>query len=232
MEIYIDCREPKTLFAVLDREEILYKSIQMPYGDICFVDSVTNTAILVIERKTYSDLASSITGSRYRKQLQNLKSQLTKAIPYYLIEGTNSRLNSMAKKRVNQALINIQIRDKIGIFVSKNINDTVNIIKRIEKCLTKYGYDIGFNYSYSQIAYGGTSKTKTPSEYLIDSLCLIPGIGEKTADVISKRYDNVANMIDVLKDSSKCAELSLINISSRRKIGMMVVNKIKKFYGI
>ena len=91
MILYIDNREPKNIINYLNEInnnllKIEIKSLDI--GDYILYDEKKEENLIIIERKTLSDLESSIKDGRYNEQSFRLSSML---IPnhniYYLIEG-------------------------------------------------------------------------------------------------------------------------------------------------
>ena len=97
IKIVIDCRE-KSLFQkckqLLDKQSLKFKNIflcskNLELGDIIITD-LNDKELIIIERKTLSDLLSSIKDNRYREQGFRLdKYNHPNHNIVYLIEGDN-----------------------------------------------------------------------------------------------------------------------------------------------
>ena len=86
INLEIDYRE-KALIKVLDDKNINYKSLNLELGDVRFLDSSFNE-LIIFERKTLKDLASSIKDGRYHEQSMRLDGhKLHNHNIIYLIEG-------------------------------------------------------------------------------------------------------------------------------------------------
>ena len=87
LELIYDSRELKLkeLFNASKPDYIELKESYLDLGDIIFKHN--NNEVLVIERKTLSDLYSSIQDGRYKEQKIRLMSQYNREQIVYLIEG-------------------------------------------------------------------------------------------------------------------------------------------------
>ena len=89
IQIEIDNREPsiiKEYFNSIDNKKVITKLKNLDQGDFIIKDSNENI-LLIIERKTISDLLSSVKDSRYIEQSDRyLELDLPSSKIYYLIE--------------------------------------------------------------------------------------------------------------------------------------------------
>ena len=97
---------------------------------------------------------------------------------YYIIEGNTSKANDSVKG----AIINTMVRDKICVFTTKDISDTLalvyDIIERVLRDPAKY---------FSNKDEQPTTVNKHESTF-INMLCQIPHISLKTAKAIAHIY--------------------------------------------
>ena len=97
MTLVIDNRE-KALITKLKEKNIEFEIKQLDIGDIQFLDN-KNTIKLIFERKTISDLASSILDGRYKEQGFRLdKHSLHNHNIFYIIEGNIQYFKSKYQK--------------------------------------------------------------------------------------------------------------------------------------
>ena len=105
MKIILDDREQQLYHLVNEKNEILDLKLTiekktLPLGDIVFVDD-DGKELLIVERKSLSDLVASIKDGRYDEQSYRLihSSGLYRHHIIYLIEGGMSQiLNPIEKK--------------------------------------------------------------------------------------------------------------------------------------
>ena len=136
LELIYDSRELKLkeLFNTSKPDYIEIKEVFLDLGDIIFKHN--NNDVLVIERKTMSDLYSSIHDGRYKEQKIRLMSQYNRENIVYIIEGdVNNNIHCFKKSKsiIDGALLNMTFRDKIKIIRTKNINDTCSILYLLGK---------------------------------------------------------------------------------------------------
>ena len=94
MQLVIDLREPKTLVAYItslnesakNKVTIIQKNLDI--GDFVFYDEKNERTLLIIERKSLSDLESSIKDGRYNEQSFRLnEAPINNHNIIYLLEG-------------------------------------------------------------------------------------------------------------------------------------------------
>jgi len=91
--------------------------------------------VIVMERKTISDLLASVKDGRYRGQKARMIDMYGASRVYYIIEGTVPSITSTRKedKIIHGAITNTRLRDKIGVFFTKNVEETAFLIMDIWK---------------------------------------------------------------------------------------------------
>lgn len=146
--------------------QVLSKNYQietLSVGDICFFHSDRpETSLMVIERKTIKDLASSIRDGRYKEQIIRLKSiHAPPTRVAFIIEGCQLKsaggavkvrrvkelrkssmkgvlkYNKIQGEALYSAIMNILIRDEISLIESDDLEDTCQILAKIHQQLTK-----------------------------------------------------------------------------------------------
>lgn len=243
--LIIDNRERELKDHFRNTENVFFKNLDI--GDICFQKSGEN--ILIIERKTVSDLSASICDGRGREQKARLLgSGINKDRIMYLIEG-NINNNTTVKGGTSTlvgSLINTQFRDGIKVYKTANIKETIYFI---EKLFEKFQKDLDTFWKYdnnneiSVAEYSATLKTKkkenmTPQIWFHKQLTLIPQISGKIAEVITEEYPSVKSLC--LKYSSIDSITEKINLlkelkyetstGKTRKIGPKISEKIFQFF--
>jgi len=148
MRIIIDERET----ALYERCSILAKSIPtleiskevLPLGDIILKSSNPNNddILLLIERKTFSDLLASIKDGRYEEQSYRLlySTGLPPHSIIYLLEGMFSQLrNDVDKKIIYSSMTSLQYFKGFSIQRTSMINESaewiINMAKKIDRKL-------------------------------------------------------------------------------------------------
>ena len=143
LEIIIDQREPLEL-----KQHCLFNLYtthlrNLELGDIILK---TPTLELIIERKTISDLASSIRDGRLREQKIRLIKNYPRKNIIYIIEGditknnSSMKFNKINKYTIYSSIINMLVRDNINLFMSSDIQNTVEFIEMLIKKIQKKNF--------------------------------------------------------------------------------------------
>src|SRR3990167_2062424 len=127
--LVIDYRE-SSLIDLLKRHGVAHSTRNLDVGDIVIEMSDCSELLVVIERKTLNDLASSIRDGRYREQKARIMA--TKAPRrIYLIE--TSAIYQFSLDTIESALLNTLIRDGLGIYQTRSLEHTYQTISSIFK---------------------------------------------------------------------------------------------------
>jgi len=169
MNIRIDVREHEllnkcnnTVAQINNFKDLKFIVEQLPLGDIIINDGQKD--VIIIERKTLSDLAASIKDGRYEEQSYRLN-----GIPHhnhniiYLIEGDLQRFNTFReridKQTLYSAMVSIHFYKGFSVMRSNSIEETAliicNMAHKLNKDKTKVGY---YNHS-STVATTATAET-------------------------------------------------------------------------
>lgn len=220
IELIIDNREQK----LLNLLSVPHKAEQLKFGDIQL--KYQDNVVFVLERKTLVDLRASINDGRYKNQKQSVLDAFggpTKL--YYIIEG-KARWGTY-DPGVEGAITNSLLRDKIGVFHSEDIHDTVNLVTSIyhRLCKTPEKYmekDTSLKCDEPIIV----SRISNPYKSM---LCQVPGISMKTADAIIDRYPTFHTLykeLDPLSPAERTKRLTTIKTS--RKLNSKAVDALLK----
>ena len=216
-----------TLVKFNENLEIKYENLEL--GD--FIFQYNNQDILVFERKTLPDLASSIQDCRYSNQKLNLLHVYERKKIYYIIEGSIDYVkNEPEKDKLIGSIINTMIRDDIKIFTTKNVIDTYNLLynisERLIKDINKYiTEDANDN---TKVLLSKKKKINSKEDCFKYQIMQLPGLSEKTATGIVERFHSMKEFYLELKDltdDDKIIILSDIKINNR-KISSKVVKSI------
>jgi len=225
--IKFDNRE-KELIKLLEENGYSLELENLDIGDIQFVDVQTKEIIIIIERKTLSDLSSSIKDGRYKEQKDRLIHSIQKNVrKIVLIEGTDISNFALPEKTLNSVIVNTMIRDNIHIHLTKNIEDTLQFIENIILQISKY-YDslkdeIINNVMKTSSNEFSIQKIKknnlTPEICFRNMLAQINGISTGMASVFMDKYKNMDNFINKLKEEGENSKNKMIKILGEEKYG-------------
>jgi ERCC4-type nuclease len=257
MKLVIDNREPKELKTLIQDkiENIELKNLEI--GDIIFLDDDDNI-VLIFERKSISDLISSIKDGRYSEQSFRLQEYpLHNHNIFYLIEGSllNSRkqYNETIQKTVYSAMFSlsyskgfsllhtsrvVESAEFIIYFFQKIVKDksikpfykNMNIINDTLKEETSESKENEDNNDY--VSHIKTSKKSHITKENINEIMLtqIPNVSMIISKCILSEYNNIENLIKCLRENNNCLEnLRIKNKNGERKIAKNTIENIKLY---
>jgi len=221
--LHIDTRECK-LRELLEKNGTAFVTKALELGDILIEHP--NRQVL-IERKTIADFHASITDGRYKNQKLRLlewrvQSDARKNIIYLFEEKTGDNKD----RAYWGALVNMILRDNIGVIQCDGMVRTAQIITDIKKKLDEDKFDEleggGRNISLEGYAKG---KYNTPKHCYLGQLSLIPGVSPTISEKIAEKYPNMR----VLLDGMDVKELGNIRITEKRRLGDKLAEKIHSY---
>lgn len=249
----IDAREHKLkdiLMQSIDCEECLtFLSVEcdnLYCGD--FIIEIDDVPIVVIERKTLSDLVSSIRDNRYRLQKAKLKENYPNSSIIYLIEGAFDYnptiplyIEGMDKYSIISSIINTQIRDNVNVVHSNNLEDTFDfllaLLVRICKNPSKYKEACGNAIEVKKEDFIKKQKINNKQDMFFYQLTQVPGISAKTAEAFVTKYNNMMDFYKVFVNMNNEEKLKMLknvtiddtNNNKSRKINSKVAENIVKY---
>lgn len=230
MIIEIDNREPsiiKEYFINNSSNKLFtYRFKNLEQGDFIIRDNDENI-LLIIERKTISDLLSSVKDSRYSEQSERYSQlDISSNKIIYIIEGNYEIFNkdSIEFKTIYSCIFSLNYNKGFTVLFTKSIHSTCVIIEEYLNRLIE-------NKIVSKFKLNLVKKQNITKEN-IDSymLNLVPGIGLQTAKEILNNFDGkIYNLISLIeKDSNILENLKIKN----RKISSKVISNIKEYLKI
>ena len=262
MKLLIDNREPESIIKYINylndliENKITIEIKSLDVGDYIFFDENENENIIIIERKSLSDLESSIKDGRYTEQsyrLTNIQNIHNHNI-YYLIEGNISNYkNKKFVPTIYSTLISLNYYKGFSVIRTYNNIETAESIFhffcKILKEKKKNGYYLNFLSNNLDKVENNLDKneitSKKPTSYLehikikkkenitqdninILMLMQIPGVNLKSAESILNTYKTIKNLAIELETNINC----LNNIKyedSNRKINKTTIENIKNY---
>jgi ERCC4-type nuclease len=253
MKIKIDVRESKLIelcknyletFPYFNGIEIILESL--PLGDVIITDGLKD--IIIVERKSLTDLSASIKDGRYEEQsyrLNGLNHHNHNII--YLIEGDINKLNMFKdridKKTLFSAMFSLNFYKGFSVFRSLSIEESAFIICNMAYKLLKSPekqsfYSVNNNISedseqkeYCEVVKKVKKENITSENIGEIMLCQIPGISSITAIAIINKFKNLQNLIiELNKDSNILKDITYTNSKNQtRKISKTVIENIIKY---
>ena len=241
----IDTREKHLLDVITQKCD--YEVKQLDLGDIIFTKD--DETVMVIERKTISDLKASICDGRNREQKARLLGCIEPSRILYLIEGSldkdlRSKVSGLPVSTLVGSLINTQLRDGIKTYKTESLEETcqflIKLKQKLEKDLDKFFKSSGGKISdskYSSSLKKCKKANMTPSVWFINQLSLIPQVTERIAGKITEKYSNLCQLIGEYTRTPEHLRSKLladikyeIKNSKLRRIGDKISGRIYKFF--
>lgn len=234
----IDTRE-RDLSDLLTSHSFSFETKALDVGDMQILDIASNEILFLFERKTLSDLSSSITDGRYKEQKQRLLHAIpTRTKKIYVIEGDDMSDFHLDKSVFEGVMINTVIRDGIMIYRTKDLEETVKMMKHIQKNIEDHYEEImeGFlgipNEKEVEYQVFKTVKKENMTEKVVfrAMLCMIPQVSNTIADVLIDQYENMERMIIEIREEDSWQMVKKISEmkygSSQRRIGEVTAMRI------
>lgn len=227
-------------------------------GDI-LIKTDEDKDVLLIERKSFSDLIASIKDGRYEEQSYRLmhSSGYPPHSIIYIIEGMFSQLRSLIeKKTILSAITSLNFFKGFSVFRTCSLQETAeNIVWMAEKIDRDFGkgkipYYLNRTIENNSENNGENvveSSQPTPNNYCSvvkkvkkDNvtpenigeiiLCQIPGISSVTAIAVMKHFSSFLHLITELQNNPNCLENIVIENNGKvRKINKTSIQNIQNY---
>ena len=222
MQLNIDYRE----HALLERIKVEPKTLIL--GDISIEKD--GVELLIIERKTVSDLASSICDGRYKEQSFRLNEC---GVPnhniMYLIEGSLNSPMAVSKKVLLSSLISLWYHKGFTVFHTANVDDTAEFVQTLFEKLQKDDTKPHVQSEYACTVKKQKRDKITPENIDVIMLSQIPGISTTTASALLKEYKTVFGLERALKESGACLDAFMCG---KRKMSKKCIENLKLYFHI
>jgi ERCC4-type nuclease len=179
----------------------------------------------IIERKTISDLSSSIIDGRFREQKERLS--LSNSDIIYIIEGHLNKITNkgISKKILKSSIINLQIKHEFKVFKTENEIDTLEYLLLLYKKIN----DTGDEGDFKQIKPVTLKKKNTSCSIYINQLMMINGVSKTIAEKIAKKYTSLQQLLTAFTTVNNNQPEDLLHdlqITDKRKLGKALSKKI------
>jgi len=244
MQIISDCREG-SLITELNTKNVLYDlslnitSKNLHLGDVIISD-LSENPIVIFERKTLYDLASSIKDGRFKEQSERLinSNSLNNHNICYLIEGNMNSYNEtkgrMVKKALWSAMTDLNYFKGFSVFSTINTTQSAEYILRYCDKLNRE-FKKG-KLTYEPVAYSDTLKSVkkenvTKENIHVIMLNQIPGISGKISKVIMDHCGSLRNLIEICTlNREELFQLCTTDKNNKkRKINKSTIEKLINF---
>ena len=242
MKLYIDNREPKDIITILKSRVDNIEQTNLELGDY-LIKNDQDEIVMIFERKALNDLISSIKDGRYKEQSFRLTEHpLDNKQIYYIIEGNvmnfSNRQNYTTQKMLFSSMYSLSSKKGFSLLNTNGPVETAEFIARFfDKVKTekpdktdKTETNNENTCNYSEVLK--CSKKSHINKENINEIMLsqIPGISITVANILMNKYNTIYNLIDNLKENSKCLDdLKIQFKNGERKIGKNIVDNLKEF---
>lgn len=217
--IIVDCRE-SDIIRELGQEEFTTSSLHL--GDILISDKI------IIERKQWSDLASSIIDGRYVEQSTRLLQAKEEGyIVYYFLEGNIDlyKPRGISKDALRSCVFSLTYEKGFYVVMTKSPRESVEYIlkfnKKHDKTSTTTKHSIVTKKKNSQITKENISELM---------LCQIPGISCTTCAILLERFKTIQDMLNEMNDNeSLFEEFTYIKDNKEKKLNKNIIIALNQF---
>ena len=246
VELVIDNRENIKDLLIENIPEAKLENLEI--GDYIF--KIDDKPFLIIERKTVNDYAASILDHRSREQKKRLIANKDMANILYLVEGDltkdnqSFKYNKIDKHTIISSIINTMYRDKLQVFHTSNLMETIFFITSIYNKLRKQGLkflESKSTYENDLINTVKSSKKKnvTPEITFQMMLNCVPGISNKVSKRLCEKFKSIDNIIQKIKDIDEKKEkiefiknIKMSDSDNAKKISKTVAENLLIYLGI
>lgn len=262
MKIIVDNRETalyERLMLINGKEGQNIQCEVLTLGDVVIKNDQDEICI-IIERKTYHDLLSSIRDGRYDEQSHRLihSSGIHTHNIMYLVEGIMSQITSPTDKSlIYSAITSINNFKGMSVWHTPNVSESGDFIlamaikiernlkKKILSCFNNNSIinqenqenNVGGNIEttpqpYSSVVKKVKKDNVTPENIGEIILCQIPSVSSVTAVAIMTKYKTINNLLVEITKNSKCLDNTTYSSGGKtRKISSGAIANIILYLG-
>ena len=216
----IDTRERKLIQIIKplfesryrDKYDIHLDICNLDLGDIIITDEQENT-LLVIERKTLSDLIASIKDGRYKNQSQRLNAlNLENNKIVYLIEGNVMfpNITSTQRDQILSSCFSLSHVKGFSLFKSTNIQETAEYILRV--CYKFLKNDLSSEETKSKVTENIIDFSENDKINMENSICLSTDSINPSEDMLEKPNEALSCSLVDIKKMKKSKHINSENI--------------------
>jgi ERCC4-type nuclease len=228
----------------------------LPLGDLIIVDDLTNDEIIIIERKSLTDLEASIKDGRYEEQSYRLQgSHVHNHNIVYLVEGDVSKVNpfkrSLNKMMIYSSIFSLNYYKGFSVLKTVSLDESAMLVCNMvykmnkEKDKTPYYSLTKSNLINDELKDDTNNELKDYCDVIkkvkkeninegnIGQIMLsqIPGISSVTAKAILEPFNTLPNLVISLQKDQNCLEQIYTKDSNgkSRKISKTVIKSLQKY---
>jgi len=258
MLIRVDMREDAlySIFHANANATHTLRSESLPVGDVIISSPDGETDYIVFERKSLPDLAASIRDGRYKEQSVRLQAlpRVHNHNVVYIVEGDfsryNERFSKIGKGALQSAMCSLNYYKGFSVVRTMSLSETHELIQSYANKLAASPAPYGHYHTVTNDnGNGNGTKDKdadadycsalrvkqvkceniTPQNIGEIMLCSIPGVSNKTASAVMKKYTTLRALIEALKEAGSGECLADIRLETQRKLSKQCTHTIYNF---
>lgn len=203
----IDGREPAAVFEAFKERNVIFERENLDVGDFEITNSGERTAV-IIERKSWSDLVSSLSGGRLGEQTVRIvdKCRETGARPILLVEhdkvvGWEGSSGATSNKFIDCTLVKYAL-EGFSVVRTKNIHHTRDVVLWIlERCKDGKVPSFTPDFTFRGEAGGKKFRKKDYGDPWEVMLTAIRGVSRPKAKLIAAKFPNAITLSSALRDN-------------------------------
>lgn len=254
LEIILDKRESKLIQACKELV-IPYKPSPLSLGDIHIRDKKTEEIKMMIERKTWRDLAASILDNRYKEQHARYSewAKENNCNVWYVLEGPQRFRTPAQEKRTLSAHVSLCFDKYVNIVETKDPTETMKWIQRVVQkihtkgikwCLNGFKQSTTDNILVEQVQINcdrelakqkvnkiGKKSHNLDSTWIAMMSCIY-GMSVEKADTIVRYFKTIDEFKNKLHNTDRKAlikeltEIVITESPKKRKLGQVLASRI------
>jgi ERCC4-type nuclease len=255
MQLLIDLREPNSLVNLIislneaeTKNKITIIQKNLDNGDYVFYDEINDKPLLIVERKSLSDLEASIKDGRYKEQSFRLNElPIHNHNIIYLLEGAIINYKDVAfRSTLYSTLFSLNYYKGFSVINTLNQIETATMLIAFGSKLMRENKPSFYSEHVTNVGsvsnttenncenYIATLKTSKKSHINRENifqlmLMQIPGISSVSASALSNEYKTMENLLQSLKDENANATFENIKLASGRKLNKNIIASLKQY---
>lgn len=238
MKLYIDERE-HGLYQYLSSYNLnLHKEV-LPLGDL-ILKTEEDQELIIIERKTITDLLASINDGRYREQSHRLihSSSLNPHRILYIIEGVFQGQTPAEKQRVYSAIVSLNQIKGFSVYRTWSMEETgdvlVNMADKLQREMDKGHFcaitEMGTGTSnYCDVVKKVKKDNLTPENMGAIMLSQIPSVSSVSAKAMMTGFSSFSQFLNKIREEPNYLESIVCGEEKKRKLGKNIIENVKRF---
>lgn len=225
-ELTIDGREPPRVFECFSKASIAHERRNLDVGD--FEIASSERVAMIVERKTWSDLVSSVAGRRLSDQTARIveKCRTVGARPVLLIEhdrvvGWDGKSGGLGNKFLDCCLVKYAL-DGFSVIRTRDVEHTRDVVEwLLRRCRDGKVPSFAPDFAFDRENAGSSSRRFRKKDYDDDNawrdmLTAVRGVSKAKANKIVAKYRNAPALLEALvrEDAGK-ADLRVEGIGKK-----------------